>query len=208
MPQPNVTTYALAAASATALVNASATVAANVPFVLVTTVLDNQRRILFTPSANESSNTFAIVGTNGAGFPITENLAGANATTFYSNLDFKTVTKITPLVTTVGTVSIGTNGVGSTLWNIVDWALTPTNIELSVVVQTGTGNYNAQYTYDDPNKLPAGVTYPQPFNHPTLSGTATLDGPVNDPVLGVRLLVNSGTGTFRFTVTQAGLASP
>lgn len=208
MPIPNVTNYVLAAASSTALVNASGTVAANVPFTLITTVLDTQRRVLISPSGNESSNTFVITGTNQAGNTIVENLPGANATSVASNLDFKTVTSVKPLVTTAGTVSIGTNGVGSTLWNLVDWGLTPTNIELSVVVVSGTGNYNAQYTYDDPNRLPSGVGYPQAFNHPTLSGTATADGPVNDPVMGVRLRVNSGTGTFRFTVMQAGLASP
>lgn len=208
MPLPNVTVYNLTAGVSTALVNAAGTTAPNVPFTLVTTILSAQRRVLFTPTGNESGNTFKIVGTNGAGFPITENLAGANATTFYSNYDFKTVTQITALSTTAGTLSVGTNGVGSTLWNIVDWALTPTNIELSVVVATGTANFNAQYTYDDPNNLPSGATYPQPFNHPTVSGTSTVDGPINDPIIGTRLLVNSGVGTLRFTVIQAGLASP
>lgn len=208
MPLPNVTTYNLTAGVSTALVNAAGTTAAGVPFTLVTTVLSAQRRVLFTPLGDESGNTFRIIGTNGAGFPITENLTGANATTFYSNLDFKTVTQIIPQSATVSTVSAGTNGIGSTLWNLVDWALTPTNIEISVIIATGTANFNAQYTYDNPNNLPIGVTFPQPFNHPSVSGTSSVDGPINDPIIGTRLLVNSGTGTLRFTVIQAGLASP
>lgn len=207
MPLPNVSTYNLAAASATALVNASGTVAALAKYTLVTTVLDAQRRVLFTPTGDESTNTFAIVGTNAAGNTITENVAGANATTFYSNLDFKTVVSIIPKNTTANSMSVGTNGVGSTLWNIVDWGLTPTNIELSVVVASGTANFTAQYTYDDPNNLPTGATYPQPFSHAVVTGTTTIDGSINDPVRGARLLVNSGTGTLRFTVMQAGIAS-
>lgn len=208
MALPSVVTYSLATASSTALVNASGTVAAGTAFTQVTTVLDAQRRVLFTPLGNESSNTFTIRGTNGAGFPIVEALAGANATTFASSLDFKTVSTIIPSVTTASTLSVGTNGTGSTLWHYVDWGVTPTNIEASAVV-TGTANYSVQYTYDDPNNLPAGVSAPQPFNHPTMvNATTTLDGPINDPVMAVRLFLNSGGGSVRFTVMQAGIASP
>jgi len=115
------------------------------------------------------------------------------------------------IATTAATVGAGLNGVGSSLWNIMNWHVTPTNIEVSGVVTTTSQavNWGTQYTYDDPNSPPAGQVYPQPFNHPTLNNlTTSLDGPINDPVTGVRFIINSGTGTIRGTIIQAGIGSP
>lgn len=210
MALPNVITWSLAASSATALVNAAPVLGPS-NFTLATTILDNQRRVLLTFSGNESANSFVITGTNQASFPVTETLAGTNATTSQSNQDFKSVLSIKPLATTAGTVSAGTNGVGSTLWQIMNWHVTPTNIECSgfVTSTSTTVNWGVQYTYDDPNNLPLGVQFPQPFNHPTLQNlTTSLDGPINDPVTGARLIINSGTGVVRGTFIQAGIGSP
>lgn len=210
MGLPIVFSQTLATAVATALVSAAGTVAAGVPFTLITTILDTQRRILFTPTGNESTNTFAIVGTNGAGNAITENLAGANATTFYSNLDFKTVSSITPKATTASTMSIGTNGVGSSLWQIVNWNTDPAGLEIGVEVRSGSGTYSVQYTLDDPNNLNnGGLGYPLPFNDLTLASvTTTQQTSFLSPVVAARLLTTAGTGTLYFRMLQAGLASP
>ena len=209
MSLPNVVTYSLAAASATALVNAQGTTAAGVAFTQGTTVLAAQRRVLITATGDESGNTFTIRGLNGAGFAIVEAITGPNATTTNSNLDFKVVSSIVAGTATIGTTSFGTYGSGSSMWNIMNWHVAPTNIQIAGVTQQGAATWTVQYTYDDPNNLPNGVTYPQPFNHPTLaSQTAALDGSINDPVTGVRLLITAGTGTVRMTIIQAGIGSP
>lgn len=211
MALPIVVTKALAAGLTTSFVNAQNTVAALTALTLVTTVVGtSQRRLLLTTTADETANTFVIVGTNDAGFTITENLVGVNNATVQSNLDFKTLTSIKPLVTTAGTVSFGVNTVGSSLWFIQNWHVTPTNIEISGVLVGVLGvNYTIQYTYDDPNNLPATVGYPQPFNHPTLaSATTSLDGSIDNPITAWRLTINSGTGTVRATGIQAGIGSP
>jgi hypothetical protein len=209
---PMVTTYNLAAAVSTNVVNAAPIQGPGaLPLVSTTVVLDNQRRLLITTGGNESSNTFTVKGLNQANNTITETITGPNASTTQSNLDFKTVLSVTALATTAGTVSVGTDGAGSSLWNIVNWHVTPVNIEVSGVVTSPSTavNYTIQYTYDDPNNLPSGVNFPQPFSHPTIvNQTASLDGPINDPVTGVRLLINSGTGTVRMTVIQAGIGGP
>lgn len=207
MALPNVVIYNLAASSITALVNAAASGTVN--FTLATTILDTQRRVAFTTAGNESGNTFTIVGTNAAGNSITEAVTGPNASTTQSNLDFKTVSSITASTATVDTVSIGTNGNGSSLWNIMNWHVTPVNIEVGCILQQGAATFTLQYTYDDPNNLPSGVSYPQPFNHPSLANaTASIDGAINDPVTGVRLLISGGTGTVRMNIIQAGIAGP
>lgn len=219
MSLPNVTTYSVAAGNATTIVNANA--ATSGPLVLATTASPgpNQMRLLVTSSGDDSLLFFHIVGRNQAGFQITEFLAGTNSTAAQSNLDFNSVISIRPsasstaqtLGTTAATVSVGVNGVGSSMWNIMNWHATPTDISLSSIVQSPntTVNYTVQYTYDDPNNLPSGVTVPATFNHPNLTGlTINGDGAITDPVTAVRLLVNSGTGTVRFTAIQGGIGTP
>lgn len=209
MALPIIFSQTLATAVATALVNASATVAANIPFTLVTTVLDVQRRVLITPSGDESLNTFVVVGTNQSGAGITENVAGANATTSYSNLDFKTVTRITALRATAATVSIGTNGVGSSLWQIVNWNAQPFNLGFYVELRSGAANFTVQHTFDDPNNLLTGLAYPTPINNAVVNGSsASAEGSYVTPITAIRLLTNSGTGTLWFRMLQEGLGSP
>lgn len=175
----------------------------------------HQRRIIVTSAGNDSLIGFKIVGFNQALMTVSEVLPGGNATFAQSTLDYLQVVSISPVTlanssiatTTSSTVTAGTNGVGSSLWNYVNQHVSPVNIEFSGVVQTSPINYSIQYTYDDPNNLPAGVAAPQPFNHPTIVNlTSSLDGPTNDPIMAWRLLVNSGTGTVRATGLQAGIA--
>ncbi len=213
MAQPVQITYNLAAASSVLLFN-SATATFTSSLVLNTAIVDaNQRRVLITSDTNDVATIFTIVGTNQAGFPITETVVGPNASTTQTNQDFKTVTRVGVSATSAGKISLGTDNNGSTLWYITNQNAAPVNIEASGVVTSPstTVTWGVQYTYDDPNNLPAGVGTAQPFNHPTLvalAGTTSLDGPINDPVMAVRGIVTLGTGTVRFTFIEAGLGSP
>lgn len=207
MAQPQVLTYGLAAASNTVVVNAASAIFPN--FTLNSTVLDNQRRLTFTVAGNESGNTFTIVGLNANNATVTENITGTNTGTFSSQLDYKTIIKISALATTAGTISVGTQAIGASLWQIVNSNAAPVNIGFGMSIQSGSTNYTLQYTYDDPNNLPSAITSVQAFNHPTLvSTTSNADGALNDPIFAWRLLVNSGTGTVRATAIEAGLGSP
>jgi len=222
MSLPNVTTFNIGTGNITYIVNAAA--ATSSPLALATTIMPNfplQQRVIASSVGNDSGIFFRIVGLNQAGFTVTEFLAGTNATFAQSNLDYSKIISIqgssssTVLIpaATANSVSVGvstTGGQGSTMWNIMNWHVSPVNIELSgVTVGTQGVTWTAQYTYDDPNNLPAGIFFPQPFNHPTLiNQTGSLDGPINDPVTAVRLLIAAGTGTVRFTVIQAGIGSP
>ena len=155
---------------------------------------------------------------NAAGFTVSEYLVGGAAgSTVQSNLDYRTIISIAPslssmaqqLCTTASTVSAGTNGVGSTLWNIVNSHVTPSNIEYGTILRSGAATWSIQYTYDDPNNLPSGVGYPQPFNHPTIvNQTASIDGSSNDPIFAWRLLLSAGTGTVCAIGIQAGISGP
>jgi hypothetical protein len=211
--------YNLVAGNATSIVNANA--AGTTGLTLATTGVPGvwQRRVTITSQGNDSGVYFHIVGSNQAGFTIQEFLAGANgsATPAQSNLDYLTIISITPsgsstsqtLGTTAATVSAGVNGSGSSLWNILNWHVTPVNVSYATILQSGAATWSIQYTYDDPNNLPAGATYPQPFNHPVINNAAsTVDGYSNEPITAWRLLVSAGTGTIRAIGTQAGIGGP
>lgn len=177
-----------------------------------------QQRITVSSAGNDSGIYFHIIGLNQAGFTVSEFLVGGNNATVQSNLDFRTIISIQPsssstsqqIATTAATVGVGLNGVGSTPWYIMNWHVSPTNIECSgVLVGSANATWGVQYTYDDPNNLLPGVAFPQAFNHPTLvNQTASLDGPINDPVTAVRFIISAGTGTIRGTIIQAGIGSP
>ena len=209
--------YNLPAGNATSLVNANAATSGSL--VLATTLVPGvwQRRVLVSSSGNDSSLYFHIIGLNQAGFTVSEFLAGTNGTTSQSNLDYLTVISVTPSAsstsqsvgTTGSTVSVGVNGVGSSLWNIVNWHVSPSNIEYGCILASGAATFSIQYTYDDPNNLPSGVLFPQAYNHPTIvNATATIDGSSNDPITAWRLLISGGTGSVRAIGIQAGIGGP
>jgi hypothetical protein len=85
-----------------------------------------------------------------------------------------------------------------------DHYVSPFNVTLAVTV-TGTVNYTVQYTFDDvfdSGFNPASANW---VDHPSLtSQTTTKDSNIAYPVRGIRLAGNSGTGTTRLVIIQAG----
>jgi hypothetical protein len=92
-------------------------------------------------------------------------------------------------------------GVGSTDVIVINTNVTPVNIGFAVIV-TGTVNYSVQFTYDDP-----GIGFTTFFDDATItSKTVNEDGSINFPITGIKVLVNSGTGTVTMKVVQAGIS--
>lgn len=216
---PVVIEYAVSATNSTTAIAAAQGPLTNTTFVLTTTIVGtNQQRVTVTSGGNDTGIYFHIVGLNQANMTVQEFLAGGNTgSTQQSNLDYKTIISIQPsnssMVQTIGstasTVSAGLNGVGSTLWQIVNQHVTPSNIAYGTILQSGAATWSIQYTYDDPNNLASGVTYPQPFNLSAINNaTATVDGSSNDPLFAWRLYIAGGTGTVRAIGIQAGIAGP
>ena len=161
------------------------------------------RRVTISYTGTDTS--FAIIGTNATGNTITDTAVGSGGTA-QSNLDFVTVTSITPVGGGLTGVTAGTNSVGSSQWVPLNWrGYAPMNIGVAVELVSGAANFTIQHTYDDPNDLPPGVLYPLAFNSTLISGaTGTVEGPYVTPIKAVRLLINSGTGELRTRFLQAG----
>lgn len=171
--------------------------------------LDTQRRVLLTFAADESARTFVVYGTVQGGGVIQETFAGAAATAVTTQ-DFKTVTRISIDAASAGAITVGTNGVGSTPWQTINWHVQPTDIGLVGTV-SGTVNYTVRYTYDDPSG-----TYPRPdgsfpvaFNHAIMAALAVNgEGSIQVPVAAIQLQINSGAGTATLGILQAGISGP
>ena len=175
--------------------------------------LENGRRVIITSGGNDTGINWTVVGTNSSGSVITDTFAGASGGAAQSNLDFVTVTSITPSGAVASTALAGTNGVGSSRWYTWNYKITPPmNLSFAVEVVSGSVNYTVQYTYDNPNPsmTSTGITtsnpaFPLAFNTILLSQTTTADATLSTPVIATRVLINSGTGEVRCRYTQAGI---
>lgn len=95
---------------------------------------------------------------------------------------------------------VSKTGTGSSPALVMNTNQTPFNVGFGVVV-TGTVNYTVQHTFDDP-----GVGFTTWFSHPTVAGqTANADGNYAFPVTGIKVLVNSGSGTATMNLVQSGI---
>ena len=82
--------------------------------------------------------------------------------------------------------------------------VSPFNVAISVVV-TGTVNYTVQYTFDDVFAATYNPSSGNWTDHPTMTSQAgTKDANIAYPVTGVRIKLNSGTGSVTCTFIQAG----
>lgn len=96
--------------------------------------------------------------------------------------------------------TVAKTGVGSSSSLVMNTNVSPFNVGFGVLV-TGTVNYTVQHTFDDP-----AVGFSTWFSHPTVaSQAANADGNYAFPVTGIKVLVNSGSGTATLKLVQAGI---
>ena len=165
------------------------------------------RRVIITSGGNDSGINWTVVGTNGSGNKISDTFAGSSGGAAQSNLDFVTVSSITPSGSVATTAIAGTNGVGSSSWMTLNWHATSVmNVGFAVELVSGACNFTVQHTYDDPNNLLGGAAYPLPFNSSVVNGaSASVDGVYSTPIAAIRVLINSGTGEIRVRVLQSSI---
>ena len=164
--------------------------------------LGSQRQVRLESSGNISATNFTITGTDESGAIISETLAGPNATTIATELNFSTVTQIAADSAFASDIEVGTNNIGASQTVPLDQYLTPFNASLSVVI-TGTVDVTVEFTFDD-----VFGDFPGPHSwvpHPDLTNiTADADATFISPVSACRLLTNSGDGEAVLRIIQAG----
>jgi hypothetical protein len=96
--------------------------------------------------------------------------------------------------------TVSKTGVGSSSSLVMNTNVTPFNVGFGVIV-SGTVDYTVQHTFDDPAS-----GFSTWFSHPTVAGqAANADGNYAFPVTGIKVLVNSGSGTATLKLVQAGI---
>lgn len=175
--------------------------------------LDKTRQVLFTFAADETGHTFVVYGTNAVvnGNPISETVAGTTAGTVATTQSFGTVTRISISAAATGAITVGTNGVGATPAQLVNFEAQPVGLTIAVVV-TGTVNYTVQHTYDDIMGLPNPSSWSPTTPSPTwiddsvlASKTTTGETTYNDPIMAWRVVLNSGSGSLAIKAIQSGI---
>jgi hypothetical protein len=168
-------------------------------------VLDAPRQIVITSAGNDSGITFTVVGTGYSGQAQTEVIAGANASTATSVLNFATVSSITASGAIAGAVKAGTTAVAGSRWVRFDsWANAQSSVQVDV---SGTVNYTVQVTMDDPNDpfspiAPVNVTWlSSPDSNVVSQASAKYSYFAYTPTF-ARVLLNSGTGSATATFAQ------
>lgn len=174
-----------------------------------TAIMDTPRRAVITTTANESTKTFTITGTDYNGTPITEIVTGPNVGTAVTNMDFKTITNISISAAAAGSLTVGTNNTASSMWvRFDDYTLSTVAIQCSV---SGTVTYTIQQTLQDPTS-PTNPVAPYLVNWLNTSDAQGVSATTNvqssyqyAPAWG-KITITNGTGAVTATFTQFGVA--
>jgi hypothetical protein len=161
--------------------------------------------VLVAFSEASSSINFVVTGTGPAGQSQTETLAVTASGTVTGSLSFATVTGVVADAAAAATISIGNGVPGYTAWIPLD-IYTPNQVTNISAKTSGTVNYSVEYTNEDPFDVSIDhLAVPHPAGSLTAASgdethfTTTL-------MRAVRLKMNSGDGSVRFTIVQQSTA--
>jgi hypothetical protein len=168
--------------------------------------LDNPRQVAITSSGNDSGVFITVSGYAANGVPQGETVRGGNVGTVYTNNFFKIVTGVSSSGPTSNvTVGTTTTPAASSMIRLDDWADAPLGVQVAV---TGTVSFTVQHSFDDPNDLinpvPVGSMFWDTGLVPAgaIAGAAGITFSIAAAPVWMRLLLNSGSGSARMTVTQ------
>lgn len=176
--------------------------------------------VLITPAGADAGRTFTITGTDRYGEVISEAVAGANnPSTSSSTKQFATVTSITVDDDTAGAIEVGWAAVVYSAWVPLETTFEHPEAGIAVNV-SGTVDFDLEYTYRNlfDRETPKGVgANPQQYGDiEALAGaeafvdvdidgdTASIAKNLTARATGIRLKINSGTGSLTARLTQAG----
>lgn len=152
-------------------------------------------------SDKSATVTFVASGTRPGGGTQVESIVVTASGTVTGSLSFATVTGITASAATSATISVGNAIPGYTDWIPLD-IYTPNQVTTISAKTSGTVNYSVEYTNEDPfDRTIQQLVAP----HPNASLTAASGDETQFTTTlmrAVRLKINSGNGSVRFTVVQ------
>ena len=152
-------------------------------------------------SEKSATVNFIVTGTRPGGGEQIETLAVTASGTVTGSLAFATVTNVLASAPTSATISVGNAVTGYTDWIPLD-IYTPNQVTTISAKTSGTVNYSVEYTNEDPFDR---SIQQLAVAHPNASLTAASGDETQFTTTlmrAVRLRINSGSGSVRFTVVQ------
>jgi hypothetical protein len=157
--------------------------------------------VLIAYSQASSTINFVVTGTGPAGQSQVETLAVTASGNLTGSLSFATVTSIVSDSAAASTISIGNGVPGYTAWIPLD-IYTPNQVTNISAKKSGTVNYSVEYTNEDPfNTSIQQLAVPHP-NASLTNSTSDETQFTTTLMRAVRLKINSGDGSVRFTIVQ------
>jgi hypothetical protein len=167
--------------------------------------LGTQRRVVIASAGNDAARKATVIGANGTGTARTEIITLGSAASVTTVNDFLTVGTVSVDGKIASTVTVGTNGTGSSDWIMPNFHLTPFDVTIDTEV-TGTLAYSIETTQD--NYWDAVPSPPTINVHTALNGgTVGAETVLSTAVTGYRYTITSGTGTLAAQSTQAGITN-
>lgn len=152
-------------------------------------------------SEKSATVNFIVTGTAPNGASQTETLAVTASGTVTGSLSFATVTSVVADAATSATISLGNGVPGYTAWIPLD-IYTPNQVTNISAKASGTVNYSVEYTNEDPfNTGIQQLAVPHPAGSLT-AATGDETHFTTTLMRAVRLKINSGNGSVRFTCVQ------
>jgi hypothetical protein len=152
-------------------------------------------------SEKSATVNFIVTGTAPSGASQVETLAVSASGTVTGALSFATVTRVLSDAPTSATISIGNALPGYTGWIPMD-IYTPNQVTTISAKTSGTVNYSVEYTNEDPfDTSIVQMAVPHPVASLTAASTDQTQF-TTTLMRAVRLKINSGNGSVRFTVVQ------
>ena len=152
-------------------------------------------------SDKSATVTFVASGTRPGGGTQVESIVVTASGTVTGSLSFATVTGITASAATSATISVGNAIPGYTDWIPLD-IYTPNQVTTISAKTSGTVNYSVEYTNEDPfDRSIQQLAVPHP--NASLTASAKDETQFTTTLMrAVRLKINSGSGSVRFTCVQ------
>jgi hypothetical protein len=152
-------------------------------------------------SEKSATVNFIVTGTAPSGASQVETLAVSASGTVTGALSFATVTRVLSDAPTSATISIGNALPGYTGWIPMD-IYTPNQVTTISAKTSGTVNYSVEYTNEDPFDTSI-VQMAVPHPNASLTAASGDETQFTTTLMrAVRLKINSGSGSVRFTVVQ------
>jgi hypothetical protein len=163
-----------------------------------------ERQVTLTSTGNLSGANITITGLSMRGAAQTEVIAGPNNNTVTTTAYWKEIYSVTSSGALATAITLGIGSVGQSNPFLSDYYLTLDAISTQVDV-TGTINYSAQVTLDNPQTNAS----PLWFSHTTaalVGATTDQIGFLSMPIVAQRILVNSSSGgSLVATIMQQGI---